>query len=340
MKVFYKLISLWVSILLSMYGPLPAEVSAPAVEVVTAKTAFSYASVVADLGLSELADTFTETKVRSLVGDVTSDSAFALLVGIGLLEPSDYDTELLAYDAEALVDRVRADPIFLKSLSIGAPVSADDSDYTVLQGLLFEALAEDITTGYNVTVSANWPNYAPERMLIYGHNDLQHLRQLLFLLRTEGMGPKFRFLPKRSAFKIREEWGVADADTPKLPDGTPVALITEYELFLEFEEAEDVLVFQDLVTRYAKRDSETETGLIYKSWWQPFYRSLVPTGEMVETREIWVSVGGLKANILSIPSEAPGKLVKLRELSSVWSIEEIPLWVNPSFYRYLLGDYK
>jgi hypothetical protein len=322
-------------------GPLltvSLAVESPA-ETVLVETS-SYAAVVETLGLSELAATFSDAKLDRLAGARSGDSAFALLVAIGAVSVNDFDEALLDHEAGTLVQSVKADPVYLQSVTIQAAVSNEDADYLILESLLFEALAEDITTGYNVTYSASWPKYAHDQMIIYGHNDLQHLRQLLFLLRTEGMRPEFRFVAKRSAFKIREEWGVADEATPRLPDGTAVAQITEYELFMEFPESADVLRFQELVTRYAKKDSEDEAGLIYKSWWQPFYRSFVPVAEMEETREIWVSVGGLKANILSIPDEEASKLVALRKLSSLWTIEPIALWVNPSFFRYLQGGYK
>ena len=201
-------------------------------------------------------------------------------------------------------------------------------------------MAEDINTGYNILPDDAYEGVDPARTIIYGHNRIKHVRQLLFLLRVHDLEPEFTIVPKRSAFKLREGWGNTTEDTPRLPDGTPVAIISEYDLVMEFGVAEEVLKFQELVTRYAKKDSDDEEGLIYRSWWQPFYRSFVPAGPMQQTREIWVSKDGFKANVLSIPEQAEEKEKQLRDLSDDWAVNVIDLWVNPSFYRYLLGDYK
>ena len=201
-------------------------------------------------------------------------------------------------------------------------------------------VAAKVTTGYNLLPVAAWPEVDPELSLVYAHNDLKHFLQLLYLLRSEGLNPEFHVVTNASGFEHREWWGEADPKAPRLPDGTAVILVKGYDLFMEFENAADILKFEALVAKYAKKNSEDMTGLIYEAWWQPFYRSLVARGDMVETREILVKMQGLRANVLSMLGEEEGKVASLREISSDWAIEVIPLWVNPSFYRYLQGDYK
>lgn len=234
-----------------------------------------------------------------------------------------------------------AHPVFVASARAEAATATRSAAQTqAFEQLLFQALSLDLTTGYNIFPEGVWPDYAPERSLVYGHNRLKHLRQLLFLLRVKGLDPAFTIVPKTSAFKIREAWGVPAGETPQLPDGTRVAQLAEYDLVLEFASPAELLRFQELVTRYAKKDTEEESGLLYSSWWQPFYRSRVASGAMRPTREIWLSMDGHRANVLSLPAEEAPKTAGLSALSGDWQIEVIDLWVNPSFYRYLEGGYR
>jgi hypothetical protein len=245
----------------------------------------------------------------------------------------------------AEVERLRrTDPIFLAATEATEATEARAADPSAateaFEAQLFHAMAQGLTTGYNIFPRGTRLEVPVEHTIVYGHNRLKHLKQLLFLLRIEGLEPAFTIVPKTSAFMLREGWGVADAERPRLPDGTPVALLAEYDLVMKFASSADVSRFQELVTRYAKKDFEGEAGLIYRAWWQPFYRSRVATEGMRRTQEIWLSMDGFEANILSLPGDTTDKVAALSALSSDWAIDVVDLWVNPSFYRYLEGDFR
>ena len=108
----------------------------------------------------------------------------------------------------------------------------------------------------------------------------------------------------------------------------------------EFESIEDIDRFYELVTRYAKKDSPDEPGLIYDAWWQPFYRTFQPSSFGKELTVQLVSFQGYRTNLMSLPKDAEEKLQKLRAMHADWSVEPISIWVNPAFYRFQLGDYR
>lgn len=283
------------------------------------------------------------TVVAASSDETILDTAGLAELGAALgLDSIDALMNRLGYDRIEGDDQLKVileDPVFVASRAAEAATAAE-APAAAFEAMLFQAMSENITTGYNIIPKGAWPDYAPDHTIIYGHNDLKHLRQLLFLLRLHGLDPAFTIVPKRSAFKLREGWGNTNDSGPRLPDGTAVAQLSEYDLWMEFSDAAAIEHFQALVTRYAKKDSADEPGLLYASWWQPFYRSFISRESMKETREIWVSMQGYKANVLSIVGEESGKLKALQNLSNIWQTEVIPLWVNPSFYRYLEGHYK
>ena len=67
-------------------------------------------------------------------------------------------------------------------------------------------------------------------MIRYGHNDIDHAAQLIYLLRREGFDPKVQLTPKSSAFLYLDEWGEADYPVTTLKSGkkwrSPVNIIS------------------------------------------------------------------------------------------------------------------
>jgi hypothetical protein len=206
--------------------------------------------------------------------------------------------------------------------------------------LLGKPLEENITSGYNIVPTSLWPSFDKDRTVIYGHNDWKHARQLIALLNAKGLRPKVTPLIKQSAFLFRDDWGEPTMELVRLENGERLVVQNEYDLFIEFDKPADVERFAELVTRYAKKDSEDEPGLIYDSWWQPFYRTLRPTKTGQPLTVMLVTFNGYRANLISLPEEAAGKQDRLSSMSAEWSLETFTIWVNPAFYRWQLGDYK
>lgn len=101
-----------------------------------------------------------------------------------------------------------------------------------------------------------------------------------------------------------------------------VAMSQECYLYLAFDSERERDTFQTLITEYAKKDSENERGLLRESWWQPFYLSSEQLSGYQQLTEHTVTANGFTAD------------------ESLASVLRKPMWVNPSFYHYMLGDFK
>lgn len=292
-----------------------------------------YAGLVEAWGLVELADLQAVDAADGLLGEGADQLALDILERMGAP---------VTEGAEALQAWAKADPILLSTEAI--PVMAESRrqspEATQMRAWLQAAVAEDLSTGYNIVAEIDWPDFDPKRTVIYGHSDIQHARQLLALLRIEGLEPEFQFVPKSSAFRFREEWGGSTEGLLELADGGHLVVADEYDLFLTFPEPSQRARFAELVTTYAKKDEADEPGLIYGAWWQPFYRTSDPLGSMVEVRLIEVRYEGYRSNILSLTEAAEAKSAVLSERFLEMRFEVKPIWVNPSFYRYMGGGYR
>ncbi len=216
----------------------------------------------------------------------------------------------------------------------------DDTTINTFIQQLGKPLEERITSGYNIIQQSLWPSFDTDRTVIYGHNDWKHARQLIAMLHAKGLKSKVTPLIKQSAFLFRDDWGEPTRELVKLENGERLVVQNEYDLFIEFDKSADVERFAELVTQYAKKDSEDEPGLLHDSWWQPFYRSLRPTKTGHPLTVMLVKYNGYRANLISLPEEAKGKYEKLVSMNPDWTLETFTIWVNPGFYRWQLGDYK
>ena len=109
---------------------------------------------------------------------------------------------------------------------------------------------------------------------------------------------------------------------------------------MTFETPGDRERFAGIVTQYAKKDEADQAGLIYQVWWQPFYRTFAPVDSMVEVRLIRVGYGGYRSNIITLMEDAAAKSKQLAERFPGMTFEISPVWVNPSFYRYMGGAFR
>jgi len=210
----------------------------------------------------------------------------------------------------------------------------------IFEEKLRKAMVSELTTGYNIVPIPLWPEFDVERTVIYGHSDWKHARQLIALLITEGLKIKVTALVKKSAFLYRDKWGEPAHVLPTLTNGHRYIDQLEYDLFIEFAKPSDIAKFVELVNRYAKKDSESEGGLIHGAWWQPFYRTLVSRPNAHELSVMLVSSDGYRTNLMALPELMAPRLPKLQAIDVDWQIETFSIWVNPGFYRNQLGDYR
>lgn len=295
----------------------------------------SHELLVQQFGLLEVAQTITaETRSDcvSIPAEVTAAwQARTLLACLGF-----------AGDSAQIQQRWQTHPVFSQLRGDGEPAWLMAAAATVadFEQRLAAAMVAGLSTGYNIVPEALWPDADPQTTVIYGHADWQHARQLLALLAVHGLRPAVTPVVKKSAFLYRDDWGEPEQELPRLANGQRIVDQLEYDLFLQFASHAEVERFSDLVTLYAKRDSEDETGLIYDAWWQPFYRTLAPFKDSHRLTVMLVTYDGFRVNLMSVPDQAVQRMEALHALDADWQVAPFDIWVNPGFYRGQFGDYR
>lgn len=305
---------------------------------------------ISQLKLTELAATYNADKIKKSTGNGAASSADALLIDMEVITRSDLSKpDVLSDKLNVFVqDQSKLDEQYLGNVSDRNIVERIKKAWQTSQvlsdkstlNLLNSFIDNGYTSGYNVIDTRNNSHFDPKRMISYGHNNIQHAAQLVYLMKTEGFDPKVQFVPKSSAFLYLPEWGKPSYPVTTLESGKMIAIVKEYNLDFEFQTIERKAAFMDLISQYAKKDSKDEKGLIYESWWQPFYRSYTEMDNYKLLIENRVLLGKYQADLMSLPEKAKIQQQGIKTIKAGIKIEPIKAWVNPSFYRYMQGDFK
>lgn len=200
------------------------------------------------------------------------------------------------------------------------------------------ALAKKLTTGYNIKTKSTYANFNPELSLSYGHNGIKHANQLIALMKSEGLDAKVQIEPKTSAYLHMPDWGEPATPNIVMEDGQIVITPLEYDLQFEFKDKADKMKFIQLIDKYAKKDEVDEENLIYDAWWQPFLQT-----EKIDGFEKLVvniaSEGEYEAYVLTLPEKSDALIKELAKNKNL-KLKTKEVYVNPSFYRFMLGEYK
>lgn len=200
------------------------------------------------------------------------------------------------------------------------------------------ALAKKLTTGYNIKIKSTYANFNPELSLSYGHNGIKHANQLIALMKSEGLDAKVQIEPKTSAYLHMPDWGEPATPNIVMEDGQIVITPLEYDLQFEFKDKADKMKFIQLIDKYAKKDEVNEKGLIYDAWWQPFLQTEKVDGFEKLIVNI-VSEGEYEAYVLTLPEKSDALIKELAKNKNL-KLKTKEVYVNPSFYRFMLGEYK
>lgn len=297
----------------------------------------NYISIVNELELSELAATFDDTKTERFAPETLNAASVEERKAAALLASLDLTGSRLE-----ILEQWKAHPIYVLLQTTGEPPWLKNDAVTIdaFAERLKEPIERRITTGYNIMPENRWPAFDPATTILYGHNNLKHARQLVALCYSEGLRPDVTYLHKTSAFLFNDDWGEPGRQLVQLNNGERLVVAEEYDLCIEFQAADDIDRFYDLVTRYAKKDTADEPGLIHGAWWQPFYRTFQPSSFGRQLTVLLVRHQGYRTNLMSMPEEAADKMAKLRAMHADWTVEAVDIWVNPAFYRFQLGDYR
>ncbi|MSS60869.1 hypothetical protein [Fusobacterium sp. FSA-380-WT-2B] len=200
------------------------------------------------------------------------------------------------------------------------------------------ALAKKLTTGYNIKIKSTYANFNPELSLSYGHNGIKHANQLIALMKSEGLDAKVQIEPKTSAYLHMPDWGEPATPNIVMEDGQIVITPLEYDLQFEFKDKADKMKFIQLIDKYAKKNEVDEENLIYDAWWQPFLQT-----EKIDGFEKLIvniaSEGEYEAYVLTLPEKSDALIKELAKNKNL-KLKTKEVYVNPSFYRFMLGEYK
>ena len=200
------------------------------------------------------------------------------------------------------------------------------------------ALAKKLTTGYNIKIKSTYANFNPELSLSYGHNGIKHANQLIALMKSEGLDAKVQIEPKTSAYLHMPDWGEPATPNIVMEDGQIVITPLEYDLQFEFKDKADKMKFIQLIDKSAKKDEVDEENLIYDAWWQPFLQT-----EKIDGFEKLIvniaSEGEYEAYVLTLPEKSDALIKELAKNKNL-KLKTKEVYVNPSFYRFMLGEYK
>ncbi len=215
-----------------------------------------------------------------------------------------------------------------------------------LQAIGEQAVMNGVTTGYNLLNKNYSANFIPELTLRYGHSTMIHALQLIGLLNSEGIVAKVQLEPKTSIFEYLPEWGEVPPATPDyrvevVNDNLMLAQSLEYDLVFEFETVDDKIRFDTLINTYAKLDDENPEGegMLLASWWQPLY---VSSTEMEEGYKVIynnvITDGDYTLNPFCLEGDKEKVLEDLQAIDPSIEVEQIKIWCNDAFYRYLSGE--
>lgn len=314
-----------------------------------------YEEAVKDMRMQELADTYSAEKIEKSLAeykdkkeDIKTQAAKALLVDMGALAKEELKDEKSAGEK---IKKFVADYNDTKENYIG-----NVSDKNIIERIynkwnegniiedsqmspmLNNAVLKGLTTGYNIKDRNDYSNFDENLTVSYGHNDIIHASQIIALMKSENLDAKVQLELKTSAFVYLPEWGESSYVCTKMEDGTIIAHPLEYDLKFQFENEKDKNKFFELVEKYAKKDSEDEKGLLYESWWQPFIQTEKTEGYELLKDNI-VSDEKYDAHILTLPEKSKVLTEELSKNKNI-KITVKDVWVNPSFYRFMLGEYK
>ncbi|MFD1884770.1 hypothetical protein [Paenibacillus wenxiniae] len=220
--------------------------------------------------------------------------------------------------------------------------TADLIEAPELRTIVDEALRSNLVTGYNLKDSRYNSNFIDSLTLTYGHDDIKHAVQLIGLLRSEGIDADVQFQPKTSAFIYLKEWGTPketpDYKVTQIENGNYIAYAKEYDIQFEFNNTKDKQRFNNIISTYAKKNSDTQTPLIYNSWWQPLYYSPTELSGYPVISNTKITLGNYYAQSFSLKDKAQAIRDGFRKLAPDATISGYDFWVDQPFFNYLNGE--
>ena len=213
-------------------------------------------------------------------------------------------------------------------------------DENIFQVLLtnwkYERFPQDmevITAPHSISLTSYETGFNRDYTVIYCHNELKHVKQLIGLMKTQKISAKIQIKPKFAVFPYLKEW---ELDTEKaevikdLEEGKRLVRRKEFDIEFEFNSREDIIRFISIVNHYSKREF-ADKKILFGSWFEPLIITFRPLPDLKKAHRTYIETGKLR--YLSYTVSAENNLFK--ELLGQPITEEV--WVTEGFYQYLKG---
>ena len=313
-------------------------------------------------GYSELVSTYTSSKIKERnlwyyakpLKNVRTDYFYTFLdTGLGNIEMAK-DDKITADEANNILVNVAnakgygrryigfsTDPDILNTVRTFYNGFALFSDET-LSSIGKTLLEKEYITGYNLKNYNYEPRFLSDYTIVYSHDDIDHLIQLIALMKSEGIICRIQIEPKVSVYQYLLDWGPIPepSDHYRVVKDGDMYLVNaiEFDASFEFSKKQDKEYFNSLINKNAKKSSDNPemNGLIKGSWWQPLYtsRTVMNTGDFVAIVNNTLSNDKYSLNTFTVRN-SPVDFSAFTQSDDTLTAQRTPLVVNRAFYNYL-----
>ena len=162
----------------------------------------------------------------------------------------------------------------------------------------------------------------------------------------EGIKGKVAIEPKSSAYEYRKEWGEPAPATEKyevvkVKDDKMVANSIEFNIYIEFENKEDMQKLDKIVIENAMKTKVMPKGenRIADSWWVPLYSTTAEMGEgygnLIDNR---IEKDNLILHTFTLEKDSEKVVKTLNETLKGSTAKAEKIWVNNPFIDYIKGE--
>lgn len=209
-----------------------------------------------------------------------------------------------------------------------------------------ELITRNVATGFNI-ISKDYANsFDKSKTFVYSHDSIENVNQLLAILRMEGIKGKVAIEPKSSAYEYRKEWGEPAPATDKyevvkVKDDKMVANSIEFNIYIEFENKEDMQKLDKIVIENAMKTKDMPNGenRIADSWWVPLYSTTAEMGEgygnLIDNR---IEKDNLILHTFTLEKDSEKVVKTLNETLKGSTATAEKIWVNNPFIDYIKGE--
>lgn len=306
------------------------------------------------INFTELAAIYNEIEVKNSLGEDVpfndETKSAALLVDLGVIVKSDFnDLSRLQGKLKRYVDDfTHVDENYIGNISDKniyervrhkwntASLIIDNN----IIGDLNRAIDQGLITGYGLYAIKDNPHFNPVLTVRYSHSDIKHALQLIGLMRRVNLDAKVQLVAKTSAYLYHPEWKEPSGYIVQSASGKQVIMSKGYNLYFEFAKQDEMLELIALVKKHAKRDQKDEQGLIWGAWWQPFLRTYVKMPGYSRLGDNYFEFAGYHAEMITLALNSKPLLQGFAKISKRYQLHTRDTWVNPAFYRFMLGNFK